>query len=254
MQLWLISCPDSKEPEIYKRYCKAVDLVADTILVEEFKQILNEDLWQTIVQKWKGSGVIDVKIYQFETHLLMIIDTELDFDLQDMESKLIDLPEMKSWVTLSKKYFKPLTQAMPGELWLLIDRVYKLDQKNEYQASEGYVEKKLKEQTKRLCEIRKLVEDAKQIEEYKYHHALGRAWPEITQGLKNAGIKDMEIYMVGNRTFKIYDVEMNFDVKNSFKKSITSKSKEWGALVGTSDRPFLDKNGRPISQFMERIY
>jgi L-rhamnose mutarotase len=242
------------KPELFKRYCKAVDLVPDTNLVVEFKQLLKHDVWQAIVHKWKEFGVIDVQIYQFDSHLLMIIDTKPEFDLQEMESKMSDLPEIKTWVDLSKKYFKPLPQAMPGDLWVLIDRVYKLNQKNEYQASEGYVEKRLKEQTKRLCEIRKLVDDAKQIEEYKYHHALGRAWPEITQGLKNAGIKDMEIYMVGNRTFKIYDVEMNFDINSSFKKSITSKSKEWGALVGTSDRPFLDKDGKQISQFMERIY
>jgi len=254
MQLWLISCPDSKEPEIYKRYCKAVDFVADTNVVEEIKQLLNDDLWHTIVQKWKKFGVTDIQIFQFETHLLMIIDTKLDFDLQEMESKLADLPELKTWIDLSKRYFNPLPQAMPGYLWVLIDRVYKLDQEHEYQASKGYVERGLKEQTKRLCEIRELVDDAKQIEEYKYHHALGRAWSEITQGLKNAGIKDMEIYMVGNRTFKIYDVEINFDIKTSFRKTRTSKSKEWGALVGKSDRPFLDKNGRRISQFMERIY
>jgi L-rhamnose mutarotase len=249
-----MSCQDSLKPEKYKRYCKAVDLVADTILVEEFKQLLNQDLWQTIVQKWKQLGIVDVQIFQFESHLLMIIETKLDFDLQTIESKISDIPEMRTWNDLSTKYLKPLPQANPGYFWMLIDRVYKLDQEYEYQASEGYVEKKLKEQTKRLSEIRKLVDDAKQIEEYKYHHALGRAWPDITQGLKNAGIKDMEIYMVGNRTFKIYDVEMNFDIKSSFNKSITSKSKEWGALVGTSDRPFLDKNGKQISQFMERIY
>jgi L-rhamnose mutarotase len=254
MQLWLISCQDSKEPEIFKRYCKAVDLVADTNLIEEFKQLLNDDLWRAIVENWKEFGVTDVQIFQFETHLLMIIDTKLDFDLQEMESKLADLPELKIWIELSKKYLKPLPQAVPGYLWVLIDRVYKLDQENEYQTSKGYVETRLKEQTKRLCEIRELVDDAKQLEEYKYHHALGRAWPEITQGLKNAGIKNMEIYMVGNQTFKIYDVEINFDIKTSFRKTRNSKSEEWGALVGKSDRPILDKDGKRMIQFMERIF
>lgn len=254
IQLWFISCQDSKEPEIFKRYCMAVNLVSDTNAAEEFKKLLNDDRWHAIVQKWKEFGVTDVQIFHFKTHLLMIIDTKPDFDLQEMDSKLADLPELKTWVNLSKKHFEPLPQAKPENYWVLIDRVYKLDQEHKYQASEGYIEKRLKEPTKRLCEIRKLVDDAKQIEEYKYHHALGRAWPEITQGLKNAGIKDMEIYMVGNKTFKIYNVEINFDIETSFEKTRTSKSKEWGDLVGKSDRPFVDNNGRRISQFMERIF
>ena len=130
MQLWIISCQDSKEPEIFKRYCKAADLVTDTNLVEEFKQLLNDDLWHAIVQKWKEFGVTDVQIFQFETHLLMIIDTKLDFNLQEIESKLADLPEQKTWIELSKKYIKPIPQAVPGDFWVLIDRVYKLDQEN----------------------------------------------------------------------------------------------------------------------------
>jgi L-rhamnose mutarotase len=249
-----ISCQEPNQTQLFKRYCKTCDLVEDKILNEEYAKLLQNDVWNEIVLIWKEYGIIELQIYRFETRLLMIFETKLDFDLQKMESKLADLPQQKSWDILMKKYLKALPEAEPGELWVLSDRVYKLDQEKEYQAGKGYVERRLKEQNKRLCEVRELVNDPQQIEEYKYYHAMGRAWPEITQGLKNAGIKDMEIFMVGNRSFEIYDVEMDFDINTSFRKTRTSKSKDWGALVGKADRPILDKDGKRMNQFMERIY
>ena len=48
---------------------------------------------------------------------------------------------------------------------------------------------------KRYCKTLQLENDAEFIEEYKKIHAMGNAWPEITQGMKDVGIIDMEIYL-----------------------------------------------------------
>ena len=58
---------------------------------------------------------------------------------------------------------------------------------------------------KRLCYSCDLKDDSKLIEEYKAYHAAGKAWPEITKSITDAGIVDMEIYLVGNRMFMIME-------------------------------------------------
>ena len=64
---------------------------------------------------------------------------------------------------------------------------------------------------KRLCYSCDLKDDSKLIEEYKAYHAAGKAWPEITKSITDAGIVDMEIYLVGNRMFMIMEVDETFD-------------------------------------------
>jgi len=36
------------------------------------------------------------------------------------------------------------------------------------------------------------------VQRYKDVHKLGRAWPGITKGIKDAGVLDLEIYLVGH--------------------------------------------------------
>ena len=64
---------------------------------------------------------------------------------------------------------------------------------------------------KRFCKTLQLENDQFLIEEYKKLHARGKAWPEITQGMKEVGIIDMEIYLSGTTLFMIMDTEENFD-------------------------------------------
>ena len=58
---------------------------------------------------------------------------------------------------------------------------------------------------KRFCKTLALEDDQQLIEEYKKVHAAGASWPEITQGMIDVGILDMEIYLVGTQLFMIMD-------------------------------------------------
>jgi L-rhamnose mutarotase len=63
---------------------------------------------------------------------------------------------------------------------------------------------------KRYCLALDLKDDPKLISEYKQHHAQGQAWPEITKSIRDSGIEDMEIYLLGTRMFMIMDVNEHF--------------------------------------------
>ncbi|PQJ80662.1 L-rhamnose mutarotase [Polaribacter porphyrae] len=86
--------------------------------------------------------------------------------------------------------------------------------------------------TKRFCYACDLKSDAKLIAEYKAYHAAGKAWPEITKSIKDAGIIDMQIYLTGNRMFMIMEVDETFNsVKKAKMDANNPKVQEWENLM-----------------------
>lgn len=86
--------------------------------------------------------------------------------------------------------------------------------------------------TNRYCYACDLKEDAKLIAEYKAYHAEGKAWPEITKSIKDAGIVDMQIYLTGNRMFMIMEVDETFDAEKKAKMDDdNTKVQEWENLM-----------------------
>ena len=49
--------------------------------------------------------------------------------------------------------------------------------------------------SKRYCKTLQLENDPQLMEAYRKVHAPGAVWPEITQGMREVGIIDMEIYL-----------------------------------------------------------
>ena len=74
-----------------------------------------------------------------------------------------------------------------------------------------YDEKASYTEFRRFCKTLELRDDPDLIAAYKKAHAKGQAWPEITRGIREVGILDMEIYLAGNRLFMIMDTVPDFD-------------------------------------------
>ncbi len=62
--------------------------------------------------------------------------------------------------------------------------------------------------TKRYCLALDLKDDPALIAEYKRHHQ--KIWPEITKSIRDSGIEDLEIYLLGARLFMIMEVNATF--------------------------------------------
>ena len=60
----------------------------------------------------------------------------------------------------------------------------------------------------RYCLTLDLKDDPTLIAEYRKHHE--NIWPEIGQSLLDAGIEEMEIYLLGTRMFMIMEVNERF--------------------------------------------
>ena len=108
---------------------------------------------------------------------------------------------------------------------------------------------------KRYCKTLKLEDDPQLIEEYKKVHAPGAAWPEITQGMREVGILDMEIYLLGNQLFMIMDTVPDFDHESAMKELATKpRQSEWEAYVSQFQKTSAEASADEKWQLMERIY
>ena len=108
---------------------------------------------------------------------------------------------------------------------------------------------------KRYCKTLQLENDAAFIEEYKKLHAMGNAWPEITQGMKEVGIIDMEIYLDGTTLFMIMDTEENFDHDKAMTKLASlPRQSEWEATVSKYQKTSASSSAKDKWKLIERIY
>ncbi|QXP55682.1 L-rhamnose mutarotase [Cellulophaga sp. HaHa_2_95] len=108
---------------------------------------------------------------------------------------------------------------------------------------------------KRYCYSCDLKDDSKLIAEYKAYHAEGKAWPEITKSIKDAGIVDMQIYLTGNRMFMIMEVNETFNPdKKAALDAQNPKVQEWENLMWDyqQELPWAEKGEKWIA--LEKIF
>jgi len=108
---------------------------------------------------------------------------------------------------------------------------------------------------RRFCKTLELNNDPALIEEYKKVHAQGQVWPEITKGMKEAGIVDMEIYLIGTRLFMIMDTVADFDHEKAM-RALAAKPRqaEWEAFVSRFQKTATEATAEEKWQTLERIY
>ncbi len=108
---------------------------------------------------------------------------------------------------------------------------------------------------KRYCLTLDLKDDPKLIEEYKYWHQSNHAWPEIPKGIREVGISDMEIYLLGTRLFMIMETKPDFDFdKQMATLSGLPRQKEWEAFVSKFQKATPGEKSSEKWKLMERIF
>ena len=108
---------------------------------------------------------------------------------------------------------------------------------------------------KRYCKVLKLQVNKDLIEKYKGVHKPGMVWSEITRGIREVGILDMEIYIHGNYVFMIMDTIPDFDHDKAMKElALKPKQKEWEEYVSQFQQAG-EKSATPEKwEIVERIF
>lgn len=118
-----------------------------------------------------------------------------------------------------------------------------------------YINNQSLKEYRRFCKTLLLEDNPELIEDYKAVHAAGVAWPEISQGMREVGIIDMEIYITGNRLFMIMDTVPDFDHDQAMKELAEKpRQSEWEAYVSKFQQTSSDASAGEKWQSVERIY
>ncbi len=114
----------------YKRYCKTLSLEDDPQLIEEYKEVHAPGAcWPEITQGMIEVGILDMEIYIMGNRLFMIMDTRPEFDHDLAMAELASKPRQSEWETFVSRFQKTSSEATADEKWLVMDRIYKLEQK-----------------------------------------------------------------------------------------------------------------------------
>jgi L-rhamnose mutarotase len=107
----------------------------------------------------------------------------------------------------------------------------------------------------RFCKTLELRNDPELIASYKKAHAKGQAWPEITQGIREVGILDMEIYLAGTRLFMIMDTIPDFDHDQAMAELAKKpRQSEWEAYMARFQNSSANATADEKWQLIERIF
>ena len=109
-----------------RRYCMTLDLKDDAELIAEYKRY-HEKIWPEITQSIKESGIRDLEIYLRGTRMFMILEVGDDFSFERKAQADRENAKVQEWETLMWKFQKALPGAQPGEKWLLMERIFKLE-------------------------------------------------------------------------------------------------------------------------------
>lgn len=108
---------------------------------------------------------------------------------------------------------------------------------------------------KRYCQTLDLRDDPRLISEYKRLHSQEHQWKEIRDGIREVGILEMEIYLLGSRLFMIVETPMDFDWDTAMARLATLPGQaEWEDTVARFQACCKGATSNEKWRMMERIF
>ncbi|MGM9712957.1 MAG: L-rhamnose mutarotase [Prevotella sp.] len=121
--------------------------------------------------------------------------------------------------------------------------------------TEGYIQKDHGAPTKRYCQIMELREDDELIRRYVEAHSEAHARSIVLKGIREVGIKEMEVYLLGNKIVMIVDAPVDFDWDDAMAKLATLPGQaEWEAYVSQFQQCDANATSDQKWQMMTRIF
>lgn len=106
---------------------------------------------------------------------------------------------------------------------------------------------------KRHCFTLDLIDDEKLIKTYKKFHE--SVWPEIKESITSAGVKELEIYLLGTRLFMIMDVDDSFSFEAKAQSDLENeKVQEWEKLMWNYQKALPGAKPDEKWMLMENIF
>lgn len=122
-------------------------------------------------------------------------------------------------------------------------------------ATQGNLSKTYPHPIKRYCQTLDLKENPELIAEYRRLHSQEHSWKEIRDGIREVGILEMEIYILGSRLFMIVDAPVDFDWDTAMAKLATlPRQAEWEETVAKFQKCLPGATSDEKWKMMERMF
>ena len=108
-----------------KRYCLALDLIDDPVLISEYEK-WHENVWPEIEQSIRAAGVIKMEIYRTGNRLFMIMETDHTFTMERKSARDAENVSVQEWEQRMWKYQQALPWADHGEKWMIMKKIFSL--------------------------------------------------------------------------------------------------------------------------------
>ena len=110
-----------------KRYCQYLELRDNRELIAKYREVHDEEhVWKEVIEGIRQVGILEMEIYIAGTHLVMIVDTALDFDWNTAMAKLATLPRQAEWEAFVSEFQGCAKDATSDKKWQLMDRMFRL--------------------------------------------------------------------------------------------------------------------------------
>ena len=121
--------------------------------------------------------------------------------------------------------------------------------------TEGYHVKEYGQPIKRYVQTMDLKDDPKLIAEYKRRHSKGEAWPEILAGIREVGILDMQIFILGTRLVMIVETPVDFEWNRAMTRLATlPRQQEWEDYMAIFQQCAEGATSDEKWQMMDRMF
>ena len=121
--------------------------------------------------------------------------------------------------------------------------------------TEGYRVKEYAQLVKRYCQTLDLKDNPELIAEYRRRHSKGEAWSEILWGIREVGILEMEIYILGTRLFMIVETPVDFDWDSAMARlSTLPRQQEWEDYMSDFQKATPGCSSNEKWRMMERMF
>ena len=120
---------------------------------------------------------------------------------------------------------------------------------------QGYKVKEYHGPVKRYCQTLNLKDNPELIAEYRKRHSQGEVWPETLAAIREVGILEMEIYILGTRLFMIVETPLDFDWDTAMARLATlPRQQEWEDYMAEFQQAAPGSSSNEKWRMMERIF